>query len=199
MHSSLAVVRPSDWEHDVKIYTKTGDDGETGLFGGARVSKADPRVEAYGDVDELNAQLGVARAGGLDADMDELLATIQAKLFDVGAELAAAPGSKASAMPHVNEEDVAILESAIDRFEEELEPLVNFILPGGSPAAARLHVGRTVTRRAERRVVALASRTEVRPVIVHYLNRLSDLLFVLARVSNHRAGVADVPWTSGAR
>ncbi len=181
----------------MKIYTKTGDGGETGLFGGARVSKADPRVEAYGDVDELNAQIGVARAGGLDDDMDELLSTVQAKLFDVGAELAQAPGSKASAMPHVNEADVAVLEEAIDRFEEELEPLKTFILPGGSPAAAWLHVGRTVTRRAERRVVALSAQTEVRVVIVHYLNRLSDLLFVLARVANHRAGVADVPWTSG--
>ncbi|MBO6935847.1 MAG: cob(I)yrinic acid a,c-diamide adenosyltransferase [Deltaproteobacteria bacterium] len=181
----------------MKIYTKTGDGGETGLFGGARVSKADPRVEAYGDVDELNAQIGVARAVGLDADMDELLDTIQAKLFDVGAELAQAPGSKASAMPHVKEPDVVVLEKAIDTFEQELEPLKTFILPGGCPAAAQLHVGRTVTRRAERRVVALAGQTEVRELIVHYLNRLSDLLFVLARVTNHRAGVADVPWTSG--
>lgn len=179
----------------MKIYTKTGDGGETGLFGGARVSKADPRVEAYGDVDELNAQLGVARAGGLAEDIDELLSTVQAKLFDVGAELATAPGSKASAMPRVSGDDVSVLEGAIDRFEEELEPLQNFILPGGSPAAAWLHVGRTVARRAERRVVALAKQTEVRITVVHYLNRLSDLLFVLARVSNHRAGVADVPWT----
>lgn len=183
----------------MKIYTKTGDTGETGLFGGARVSKADPRVEAYGDVDELNAQLGVARAGGLEADLDELLAVVQAKLFDVGAELATAPGSKASAMPHVKEADVVVLEQAIDRFEEELEPLKVFILPGGSPAAAQLHVGRTVARRAERRVVALAAQTEVRLTIVHYLNRLSDLLFVLARVANRRAGVADVPWTSETR
>lgn len=183
----------------MKIYTKTGDGGETGLFGGARVSKADPRVEAYGDVDELNAQIGVARAGGLDGDIDELLATIQAKLFDVGAELAAAPGSKASSMPRVSDADVVVLESGIDRFEEELAPLENFILPGGTAAAAWLHVGRTVARRAERRVVALASQTEVRDVIVHYLNRLSDLLFVLARVANRRAGVADVPWTSGSR
>lgn len=180
----------------MKIYTKTGDGGETGLFGGARVSKADPRVEAYGDVDELNAQLGVARAVGLAEDIDELLATVQAKLFDVGAELATAPGSKASAMPRVSEDDVAVLEQAIDRFEEELEPLQNFILPGGSRAAAWLHVGRTVARRAERRVVALAEHTEVRDALIRYLNRLSDLLFVLARVSNHRAGVADVPWTA---
>lgn len=183
----------------MKIYTKTGDGGETGLFGGARVSKADPRVEAYGDVDELNAQVGVARSGGLDEDIDSLLAVIQAKLFDVGAELASAPGSKASAIPHVNEDDVVVLEQAIDRFEKELEPLKTFILPGGSPAAARLHVGRTVGRRAERRVVALAAQTEVRDAIVRYLNRLSDLLFVLARVANHRAGVADVPWTAKTR
>lgn len=179
----------------MKIYTKTGDRGETGLFGGARVSKADPRVESYGDVDELNAQLGVARAAGLADDIDALLSTVQAKLFDVGAELATAPGSKASAMPHVSAEDVVVLEEAIDRFEKELEPLKNFILPGGTGAAAWLHVGRTVARRAERRVVALAAQTEVRETLIHYLNRLSDLLFVLARVSNHRAGVADVPWT----
>jgi len=179
----------------VKIYTKTGDGGQTALFGGARVSKADPRVESYGDVDELNAQLGVARAAGLADDIDALLSTVQAKLFDVGAELATAPGSKASAMPHVSEEDVTVLEGAIDRFEKELEPLQNFILPGGTGAAAWLHVGRTVARRAERRVVALAAQTEVRETLIHYLNRLSDLLFVLARVSNHRAGVADVPWT----
>lgn len=181
----------------MKIYTKTGDAGDTGLFGGARVSKADPRVEAYGDVDELNAHLGVARARGLDGDVDELLALIQAKLFDLGAELASAPGSKASTMPRVSEDDVTHLEQAIDRFEAELEPLKSFILPGGTPAAAALHVCRTVARRAERRVVALTGETELRMEIVRYLNRLSDLFFVLARVENHRAGVADVPWTSG--
>ena len=180
----------------MKIYTKTGDAGDTGLFGGARVSKADPRVEAYGDVDEVNAHLGVARAAGLDADVDELLARVQAKLFDVGAELATAPGSKASAMPRVDEADVVVLEEAIDRFESELEPLQTFILPGGSAAGAALHVGRTTARRAERRVVALGSVTEIRMTIVVYLNRLSDLLFVLARVCNRRASVADVPWTS---
>ncbi|MAQ19787.1 MAG: ATP:cob(I)alamin adenosyltransferase [Sandaracinus sp.] len=178
----------------MKIYTKTGDAGDTGLFGGARVSKADPRVEAYGDVDEVNSHLGVARAHGLGEDMDELLAFIQAKLFDVGAELASAPGSKASALPRVSEDDVVRLERAIDTFEEELEPLKTFILPGGSPGAAALHVGRTTARRAERRVVALASQTSVRPEIVRFLNRLSDLLFTAARVQNHRMGVADVPW-----
>ena len=182
----------------MKIYTKTGDRGETALFGGARVSKADPRVEAYGEVDELNAFVGVARAHGLDPDMDELLASVQSTLFDVGAELAAAPGSKTSGMPRVADAQVEVLERAIDRFEEELAPLKSFILPGGTAAAAALHVARTVTRRAERRVVALGGEPAPREVIVRFLNRLSDLLFVLARVANARAGVADVPWTSSA-
>lgn len=179
----------------MKIYTKTGDDGTTGLFGGARVSKASDRVEAYGTVDELNSAIGVARATGADADVDDLLARIQSELFDLGAELSRVPGrEKGASAPLVTDAEIAVLERAIDRHEEELEPLVTFVLPGGSLLAAHLHVARTTCRRAERRVVALAATDPIRAEIVRYLNRLSDLLFVLSRVANHRARVADVPW-----
>ena len=181
----------------MKIYTRTGDAGDTGLFGGERVSKASARVEAYGDVDELNSVLGVARCHrlGKDApdDFDALLATIASRLFDLGAEIANASG-KDLGIPLVDDADVTAMERAIDRAEEEVAPLKVFVLPGGAPMAAQLHVARTVCRRAERRVVALASVTPVRGEVVRYLNRLSDLLFTLARLANHRAGVGDVPW-----
>ncbi|HBQ15700.1 MAG TPA: cob(I)yrinic acid a,c-diamide adenosyltransferase [Myxococcales bacterium] len=177
----------------MKIYTKTGDSGETGLFGGTRISKASDRVESYGEVDELNSVIGLARMNPIDDERDALLRTIQSELFNVGAELAARPG-KDVGIPKVDEPQVRTLERAIDTAEEELEPLAFFILPGGSPAASHLHHARTVCRRAERRVVSLAQQDEVRPALIRYLNRLSDLLFVLARLANHRAGVADVPW-----
>ena len=176
----------------MKIYTKQGDAGETGLFGGTRVSKASARVAAYGDVDELNSTLGVARAAGLDADVDSLLASIQSELFELGAELAARPG-KDVGLPPIGDAQVEALERAIDRAEEELAPLASFILPGGSLAAAHLHVARTVCRRAERAIVGLGAG-EARPEVLRYVNRLSDLLFVLARLANHRRGVVDVPW-----
>lgn len=181
----------------MKIYTRTGDAGDTGLFGGERVSKASTLVDAYGDVDELNSVLGVARlhrfgADGED-DFDRLLAGIQSRLFDLGAELANAKG-KDLGIPLVDDTDVAAMERAIDRAEEEVAPLKVFVLPGGSPLAAQLHVARTVCRRAERRVVALAAESPLRPEVVRYLNRLSDLLFTLARLANHRAGHGDVPW-----
>lgn len=182
----------------MKIYTKTGDAGETGLFGGTRVSKASARVAAYGDVDELNSVLGVARLHPIDEARDALLQQIQSELFDVGAELAARPG-KDVGIPLVDDGDIERLERAIDAAEEELAPLESFILPGGSPGAAHLHLARTVCRRAERSVVGLAAGEAVRPEIVRYLNRLSDLLFVLARLANTRAGVADVPWRGRAR
>jgi len=182
----------------MKIYTRTGDGGETGLFGGDRVSKASARVEAYGDVDELNSVLGVARlhrfGKGGDDDFDRLLAGIQSRLFDLGAELANSKG-KDLGIPPVDDEDITKMERAIDRAEEEVPPLKVFVVPGGSPLAAHLHVARTVCRRAERRVVTLGAETTLRPEIVRYLNRLSDLLFTLARLANHRAGLADVPWT----
>ena len=178
----------------VKIYTRTGDAGETSLFDGSRVSKADSRVDAYGDVDELNAWLGLVRANRLDADLDEPVVRIQQDLFALGAQLAdprdriAGRVRKAS----LGDADVERLEQFIDRLESELPPLRRFILAGGSPAGAALHVARTVCRRAERRMVALTPTPD--PVLVKYVNRLSDLLFVMARVVNHRAGVPEVEW-----
>ncbi len=179
----------------MKIYTRTGDKGETGLFGGARVSKADPRVAAYGDVDELNSVIGVARTENLDATVDGLLARVQTELFDLGAELATVPEKAESVdTPSIEEDEISRLETAIDRFEADLKPLKTFVLPGGSRAAAQLHVARCVCRRAERSLVALASRSPVREETIRYLNRLSDLLFTLARHANHILDVADVPW-----
>lgn len=184
----------------MKIYTKTGDQGETGLFGGARVSKADERVDAYGDVDELNSVIGVARVHGTDSRCDALLMTIQSELFNVGAELACVPGKEAKlGVPVVSEAEISPLERMIDALEADLQPLTNFVLPGGSIEAARLHVARTVCRRAERKLVALSQRQPIRNELVRYLNRLSDLLFVMARHANHRANIADVPWTARAR
>jgi cob(I)alamin adenosyltransferase len=178
----------------VKIYTKTGDEGATGLFGGPRVEKDDPRIEAYGTVDELNSLLGWARAVGLPADVDDLIRRIQNELFAVGAELAT-PDPAAHGTHWTGPTQIAALEQAIDTYEVGLAPLKQFILPGGTPAAAVLHACRTVCRRAERRVVTL-SRQEPKAggAIVIYLNRLGDLLFVLARAVNQRSNQADVAW-----
>ncbi len=184
----------------MKIYTKTGDKGDTGLFGGARVSKASLRVEAYGEIDELNSVLGLARSEHEDAELDALFARMQSALFDLGAELATAPDSKAElGIPLVSDADVLMLENAIDKAEAELLPLKTFVLPGGTRAAACLHLGRTVCRRAERRLVSLSEVEPVRGECIRYLNRMSDTLFVLARLANHRAGVADVPWVGAGR
>lgn len=183
----------------MKIYTKTGDDGTTGLFGGARVKKASARVEAYGTVDELNAVLGVARSTGLGAFTDGVLARVQVDLFTLGAELACVPGKEEKlAMPLLNDADAERLEHAIDEAESHLAPLQTFILPGGSPQAAALHLARTVGRRAERALLAIDDAPP-RGGLVIYLNRLSDLLFVLARLANHDKNVADVPWAPHAR
>jgi cob(I)alamin adenosyltransferase len=179
----------------VTIYTRTGDSGETALFDGSRVSKAAPRVEAYGDVDELNAVLGVARASGVDADVSDRLLAVQRDLFALGARLAdpneriAGRVTKAT----LSEADVRRLEAWIDQLEAELPPLRRFVIPGGSPAAATLHLARTVCRRAERRIVELG-QAAVEPPLLAYVNRLSDLLFVLARIVDRRAGRADVEW-----
>ena len=182
----------------MKIYTKTGDAGETGLFAGPRVPKDDPRVEAYGDVDELNAFIGVARCEPLDRATDELLASIQNDLFDLGAELAS-PEPERVGTKRVGASDIARLEAAIDEHEERLPPLREFILPGGTRSAALLHVARTVCRRAERRVVTLRRQQTISREAIIYLNRLSDLLFVLARAVNHQSGSGDVPWQSHAK
>lgn len=181
----------------MRIYTKTGDAGDTGLFGGGRVGKDHPRVGAYGDVDELNATLGVVRATAPAAFAAELLEQIQRDLFAVGAELAApepARLAKTLAGHPIGEPDVSRLERAIDAHDTALPPLRAFILPGGTPKAAALHVARAVCRRAERSVVALSRDAPISPYLVQYLNRLSDLLFVLARAANAAAGVADVQW-----
>ena len=179
----------------MKIYTKTGDAGETSFFDGSRVSKADQRVEAYGEVDELNACLGAARAACREADLRDALAAIQQQLFAVGARLADPSVKIAGRVTKagVREDDVERLEQLIDLLETELPPLRRFILPGGGEAGAWLHVARTVCRRAERRVVGLGDGA-VEPVVVRYLNRLSDLLFVMARASNHRQGVPETEW-----
>ena len=180
----------------MKIYTKSGDKGETSLFDNSRVSKADARVDAYGEVDELNACLGIVRAEHEDATLDALLGQIQKDLFALGAQLADPQGHVADRKPKaaVTAGHVKRLEEAIDAREESLPPLKAFILPGGSPAAALLHFSRTVCRRAERRVVALARHDQVDPQVVTYLNRLSDLLFVLARDANRTSGVPEEPW-----
>jgi cob(I)alamin adenosyltransferase len=187
-----------------KIYTKTGDDGTTGLGSGGRVRKDDPRVEAYGDVDEANAAIGVAvlecEGGGL-SEIAALLRGIQQDLFDVGADLCVPiakseePGTRLRVQPAQTQR----LERAIDTYNDPMPTLTSFVLPGGSPAAAALHVARTVARRAERRVVTLATaeRAATNPEAVRYLNRLSDLLFVLSRVANGR-GAGDVLWVPGA-
>ncbi|HEX4802516.1 MAG TPA: cob(I)yrinic acid a,c-diamide adenosyltransferase, partial [Myxococcaceae bacterium] len=169
--------------------------GETGLFGRGRVPKDDPRVDAYGEVDELNAAVGLARGAGLDPELDVLAQAIQDQLFTVGSVLATPRGTKAAqAIPQVEPRWVAEMETAIDKFDREIPPLRSFILPGGSAAAAALHLARTICRRAERRVVPLARKGTVDQLLVTYLNRLSDLLFTMARVSNHRAGIKDVVW-----
>ena len=179
----------------MKIYTRTGDGGETGLMGGARVSKHDPRVEAYGTVDETNAALGLARSLGPPVAVESALERLQAHLFQLGAELACTPSRQPpSGMSLLGDEDVAWVERVIDENQAHVEPLRSFILPTGIPAAAALHVARTVCRRAERRVTALAADEAVRRVVVVYLNRLADLLFVLARRCNAEAEVADAPW-----
>ncbi len=178
----------------MKIYTKTGDDGTTGLFGGGRVRKASARVEAYGTVDELNAALGVVRAAKVEEHTDNILAHVQIDLFALGAELACVPGKEAKlGMPLLDGEDIARLERAIDSVEETIMPLQTFVLPAGSSQAAALHLARTVCRRAERAVLR-TDDAAVRPELIVYLNRLSDLLFVLARRENAAAHVADVPW-----
>ncbi len=207
----------------MKIYTRTGDDGLTGLFGGPRVSKDDLRIEAYGTADELNSVLGTARAalaahrpGPFDEpertgeaqaqspsshwtlDMDAWLERIQNELFDLGADLATPLGSKAT-VHRIEQAWIDDMEQTIDKFEEPLAPLTAFILPGGSDIASHLHVARTICRRAERRVIALARRDDINMQCAVYLNRLSDALFVAARLVNHLLGVEDHAWTSSTK
>jgi cob(I)alamin adenosyltransferase len=179
----------------VAIYTRCGDRGETALFDGSRVSKSAPRIAACGEVDELNAMLGLARAAGVDADVSDRLIGVQRDLFALGARLAD-PNERIAdrvAKAVLSEADVSRLEAWIDQFDAELPPLRRFVLPGGSPAGATLHLARTVCRRAERRIVGLGPAA-CEPALLAYINRLSDLLFVLARIVDKRAGRADLEW-----
>jgi cob(I)alamin adenosyltransferase len=179
----------------VKIYTKTGDSGETGLFGGIRVSKTDPRVVAYGDVDELQACLGVVRAAGLPADLDEMCVSLQRDLFALGARLADPTHKIAKRVEKIviDDNSVARLEGWIDKLDTEMPPLRHFILSDGGASGAALHLARTVCRRAERSMLLLG-KDAVEPVAIVYINRLSDLLFTMARAANHRAGHPETPW-----
>lgn len=182
-----------------KVYTRTGDDGTTSLGGGGRVEKDSPRIAAYGTVDELNSQIGLALALGVNDLIDPALRSIQNDLFHLGSDLCTLEEDKESRpVPRVEDRHVAALESLMDRLSEELPPLENFVLPGGSPGAAQLHVARTVCRRAERLVVTLSRRESVGAYTVRYLNRLSDALFVMARHENKRRGMPDVLWNSRA-
>jgi cob(I)alamin adenosyltransferase len=181
----------------MKIYTRTGDHGDTGLFGGGRVPKDHPRVAAYGDVDELNSVLGVVRATPPADWFDSLFESVQRDLFSIGGQLAApdpAAVAKALAKADLSEARVGEFERIIDQADQELPPLRAFVLPAGTPKAALLHLARTVCRRAERSVVALTREHEVPSLFIPYLNRLSDLLFALARLANHHGGVGDAIW-----
>ena len=181
----------------MKIYTRRGDGGETGLFGGGRVAKDEPRVEAYGSVDELCAAVGVAQANVSDGGTGDRLSLVQRDLFAIGAHLATPPprpGGRAPELPELPADRVGEMEAWIDAAAAVCPALRNFILPGGSAGASHLHVARAVCRRAERRVVTLAGEVDVDPGIVRYLNRLSDYLFAAARLENHRTGEGDVEW-----
>jgi cob(I)alamin adenosyltransferase len=182
----------------MKLYTRGGDAGETSLFGGVRVRKDDPRIWAYGEVDELNAALGLAVADLPDEATRERLRRVQSELFDIGAELATPDldtnASRGRSVPRVEQDQVDALERWIDELDAEVTPLTTFILPGGSRPAATLHLARTICRRAERRVVEFGASVELSPTLVRYLNRLSDLLFALARAVNARAGIAEPVW-----
>jgi cob(I)alamin adenosyltransferase len=195
--SGYRLLSPQFQAHQhVKIYTKTGDKGDTSLFGGQRVPKDAMRIEAYGTVDELNSILGLVRADNVNADIDAVLAQIQNALFKLGADLATPRSVASKHIKRMTLKDALPLEKIIDTFEGHLKPLKFFILPGGSRIAARLHFARTVCRRAERVVVRLSRNEDIGDAIVVFLNRLSDLLFILARYANHVANVSETTWKS---
>ncbi len=178
-----------------KIYTKTGDDGTTGLVGGTRVKKYDPRLEAYGTVDELNTHLGLLCSYDLEDEIKQLLIEIQNKLFNIGSRLASdEKGDNYTKELSIKEENIIRLEKAIDEFEVGLPPLNNFILPGGGVVASQCHIARTVCRRAERRILEFSEQGPVQPETIKYINRLSDFLFVLARKVSNEQGVEETPW-----
>ena len=182
-----------------KLYTKSGDDGTTGLFSGARVSKNHPRIEAYGTVDEFNAVLGLCISATKSGDKTEVIGTIlrqvQSRMFDIGADLATPEGASNEArIVRIGDSHVAEIEGWIDQIDGQNEPLRNFVMPGGSERAARLHLARTMCRRAERLIVGLAHTEPVGEPLLQYINRVSDLLFAMARLSNKLSGIQDTPW-----
>ena len=181
-----------------KVYTRTGDDGSTGLGTGRRVKKTSPRIVAFGTVDELSSFIGLALAGGLCDELRRELPVIQNELFHLGSDLCVPDEPGAPTVPRIESRHVERLEGLIDRLNDELEPLANFVLPGGSPGAARLHVARTVCRRAERKLIELSESEAIGDETMRYLNRLSDALFVMARFENKAAGIEDVLWDSRA-
>lgn len=183
-------------KNSMKIYTKTGDEGTTSLFGGKRVSKADLRIDTYGTVDELNSFLGLVRDQEVNLKRKESLVNIQNTLFVIGAILATEPGNTKVKIPSLHEDDVSFLEKEIDSMETELEPMRFFVLPGGHPAVSFCHVARTVCRRAERLTIALHDQETVNPLVIKYLNRLSDYLFVLSRKTTKELGSEEMPWKS---
>lgn len=182
-------------EKQFKVYTKTGDDGTTGLVGGNRVKKYDQRLEAYGTIDELNASIGLVRSYDIPEDVKHLLVQIQNKLFNIGSRLASdEKGEAYTANLMIKTEDIEVLEKAIDKYEEDLPELTNFILPGGELSVAQCHMARTICRRAERRIVEFSEQIPVQTEIVKYINRLSDYLFVLARKLSFASGIEETPW-----
>lgn len=177
----------------MKIYTKTGDEGTTALFGGKRVQKDDIRIEAYGTVDELNSFIGLLNASFQEATQNYFLSEVQKRLFTIGANLASDPEKK-MITPDIKNDDIQTLENAMDTMDQLLEPLKNFILPGGDTVIAQAHICRTICRRAERRVITLNNISQVDPSIIIYLNRLSDYFFVLSRYLSHRNNITEIPW-----
>ncbi len=178
----------------MKIYTKTGDHGTTSLFGGKRVSKADLRIDTYGTVDELNSFMGLVRDQEVNQKRKEVLVQIQNTLFIIGSILATEPGNTKVKIPSLHEDDVIILEKEIDAMENELSPMRFFVLPGGQSSVSFCHVARTVCRRTERLTIALDEQEKIEPLVIKYLNRLSDYLFVLSRKMTHELGVEEIPW-----
>ncbi|MBS1506463.1 MAG: cob(I)yrinic acid a,c-diamide adenosyltransferase [Bacteroidetes bacterium] len=178
----------------MKIYTKTGDEGTTALFGGQRLPKSDMRIDAYGTIDELNAFVGLLRDQSVNANRKEILIEIQDRLFTIGSMLATEPGNTKVKIPVLNEQDIALLENEIDAMDAQLPPMKFFVLPGGHESVSVGHVARTVCRRAERLVIALHENSTVEPVVIKYLNRLSDYLFVLCRMMSQELRVEETPW-----
>ena len=183
----------------MKIYTKTGDKGKTSLYGGKRTTKDSLRIEAYGTIDELNSALGITRALRPDIELDEILKKLQNDLFVLGADMATPLGAKSQNVPRIGERQITALERTIDSFDSRLQPLSSFVLPGGSQIASQLHLARTICRRAERLVVKLSRKEKIGPRCIIFLNRLSDLLFVLARFANHIDGTQETPWIASPR